>query len=102
MISLDNYGFIQKQSWSNSARTDKGVHAAAQVISLKASVTTPNEDLDVLRERINDNLPTEIRVLDVVKASNKFTAKTARDKVSEALIGCSWKREVNDRQNRSH
>ena len=81
MISLDNYGYIQKQSWSNSARTDKGVHAAAQVISLKASVTTPDEDLDLLRERINSFLPSDIRVLDVIKATNNFTAKTARDKV---------------------
>jgi tRNA pseudouridine(38-40) synthase len=31
IISSSNFGWPSKYSWSNSARTDKGVHAAAQV-----------------------------------------------------------------------
>jgi len=57
------------------------VHAAAQVISLKAAITTPDENLDKLRENINAKLPNDIRVLDIVKAVRNFSAKTSRDKV---------------------
>lgn len=32
-ISKDNFGNPRKVSWSRSGRTDKGVHAAAQVMS---------------------------------------------------------------------
>lgn len=31
-LSKDNFGNLRKVSWSRSGRTDKGVHAAAQVI----------------------------------------------------------------------
>lgn len=31
-ISKDNFGNLRKVSWSRAGRTDKGVHAAAQVM----------------------------------------------------------------------
>ena len=40
-----------------AARTDKGVHAAGQTVSVKAIV----EDPDVVR-KINEHLPEDIRV----------------------------------------
>lgn len=81
MLSLSNYGYPRKYGWSNSARTDKGVHAAAQVCSAKVLVPTPGEDLDELRVRVNERLPSDICLLDVKKVTKSFQAKTARDKV---------------------
>lgn len=79
MISAENYGFPKKYGWSNSARTDKGVHAAAQVVS--ARVAMPSTDLDKLRTGLNEELPGDVRVLDVKMVTKGFCAKTNRDKV---------------------
>ena len=77
-IAKSNYGFPNKYSWSNSARTDKGVHSCAQVCSGK--ILMIDEDYDVVREEVNRFLPEDIRVLDIVKTNRKFIAKTARDR----------------------
>lgn len=79
LISLANFGFPQKYSWSNAARTDRGVHAAAQVCSLKIAFP-PSDDTDGVRERINAELPGDIRVLDVRRTTRNFCARTQRDK----------------------
>lgn len=76
-LSKDNFGFPHKYSWSSSARTDKGVHACAQVVSCKLSV---GDDMDAAREEVNGFLPADIRVLDIVKTSKSFCAKTQRDR----------------------
>ena len=81
MLSPQNYGYPRKYGWSNSARTDKGVHAAAQVCSAKVLVPTAKEDLDALRVNVNEGLPADIRLLDIKKVTKSFQAKTARDKV---------------------
>ncbi len=55
-----------------AGRTDAGVHAAAQVVSLVA----PNEiPPDVLRMKINDLLPHDINVLKVERANDRFQAR---------------------------
>lgn len=79
MIKHSNFGLPNKYSWSNSARTDKGVHSCAQVCSVKAELNTDN--METVRERINEQLPLDIRILDVKRSSRTFCAKTARDKV---------------------
>jgi tRNA pseudouridine(38-40) synthase len=79
LITHSNFGFPQKQSWSSSARTDKGVHSAAQVCSVKILMVV--DDYDHIREMINHRLPPDIRILDIKKVSKGFCAKTARDKV---------------------
>jgi tRNA pseudouridine38-40 synthase len=95
IISAHNFGFPQKYAWSNSARTDKGVHAAAQVCSLKGEMichtttTTADADgdnnerqqLDNMRECINKHLPSDIRILDIERVTRMFCARTNRDKV---------------------
>ncbi|GMH91589.1 hypothetical protein TrST_g4260 [Triparma strigata] len=79
-IAPINYGFPKKYGWSNSARTDKGVHAAAQVCSARVAVPT-GDDLDALRVMVNKNLPDDICILDIKKVTKSFNAKTSRDKV---------------------
>jgi len=94
-ISKSNFGYPSKYSWSNSARTDKGVHSCAQVCSTKLTVpimenhnaVTPSQqkvtdaDWDAVRENINQHLPFDIRILDVVRVTKKFCAKSQRNKV---------------------
>jgi hypothetical protein len=89
IISPSNFGWPSKYSWSNSARTDKGVHAAAQVISMKGEMIfhTENDDtsvedqLNAMREKVNEYLPDDIRVLDIERVTRPFCGRTNRDKV---------------------
>lgn len=65
-----------KGNFQRCARTDKGVHAARQVVSLNMHVPEPGT-IDV----INSHLPPDIRVLwipNVTKGFNSYTAFTAR------------------------
>ena len=80
VISQRNFGHPGKYSWSNSARTDKGVHAAAQVCSLKGEMIT-GDDLDAMRMKVNEYMPEDIRVLDFERVTRMFCARTNRDKV---------------------
>ncbi|CAM9524052.1 unnamed protein product [Scytosiphon promiscuus] len=73
-ISKDNFGNPRKVSWSRSGRTDKGVHAAAQLISVK--LTYPNDGEQQLLEAINSYLPEDIRALDIKRAPKSFDSRT--------------------------
>jgi tRNA pseudouridine38-40 synthase len=55
-----------------SGRTDAGVHALAQVAHLDIATTLPPQ---TLLTRINDELPADINLLRVEKASHKFHAR---------------------------
>mmetsp|Transcript_16752 Transcript_16752/g.30447 ORF Transcript_16752/g.30447 Transcript_16752/m.30447 type:complete len:467 (-) Transcript_16752:230-1630(-) len=79
MLSQANFGHMHKHGWSNSARTDKGVHSCAQVCSVK--INCPTLDMEKLRSIINSHLPSDICILDAVKVTRNFCAKTQRDKV---------------------
>ena len=82
MISTANFGYPYKYSWSNSARTDKGVHACAQVCSLKVELLeTDLGDMEGVRTRLEEHLPEDIRVLDLLRTTRNFCAKTQRDRV---------------------
>ncbi|KAG0234067.1 tRNA pseudouridine synthase 1 [Actinomortierella wolfii] len=81
-VSEDNADDIKKVSMMRSARTDKGVHAAGNVVSLKMIV----EDKDIV-EKINKELPEQIRVFGYVRTINSFNAKVLCDSRSyEYLI----------------
>lgn len=80
LLTVQNFGFPSKYGWSTSGRTDKGVHACAQVISAKMELG-PEQTMDEVREILNDQLPEDIRVLDIVKVTRSFCAKTSRDRV---------------------
>jgi tRNA pseudouridine38-40 synthase len=55
-----------------SGRTDAGVHALAQVAHLDVSSNLPP---DALRQRLNDELPADINILDAVPVPHRFHAR---------------------------
>jgi tRNA pseudouridine38-40 synthase len=57
-----------------SGRTDAGVHALMQVAHLEIHATLAPE---IMRRRINDELPPDINVLSIVKAPHRFHARHA-------------------------
>ncbi|KAL2150540.1 hypothetical protein VTH82DRAFT_7103 [Thermothelomyces myriococcoides] len=73
-ISKANADDPRKSSLVRCARTDKGVHAAGNVISLKLIV----EDEDIV-DKINSHLPDQIRVWGIQRTSNGFSCYQACD-----------------------
>ncbi|EOO01390.1 putative trna pseudouridine synthase protein [Phaeoacremonium minimum UCRPA7] len=73
-ISKANANDPKKSSLVRCARTDKGVHAAGNVISLKLIIEDPD-----LVQKINDNLPAQIRVWDIQRTNNAFSCYQACD-----------------------
>ena len=67
-ISKANASDPRKSSFVRCARTDKGVHAAGNMISLKLII----EDPDVVK-KINDALPSQIRVWGIHRTNNAFS-----------------------------
>jgi tRNA pseudouridine38-40 synthase len=81
-ISKANADDPKKSSFVRCARTDKGVHAAGNVISLKLIV----EDEDVV-QKINENLAPQIRVWGFERTNNAFSAYQLVDsRIYEYLI----------------
>ncbi len=81
-ISKANADDPKKSSFVRCARTDKGVHAAGNVISLKLIV----EDEDIV-QKINDNLVPQIRVWGFERTNNSFSAYQLVDtRIYEYLI----------------
>lgn len=66
-ISKANADDPRKSSLARCARTDKGVHAAGNVISLKLII----EDEDII-DKINEALPEQIRVWGIQRTNNSF------------------------------
>ena len=66
-ISKANADDPRKSSLARCARTDKGVHAAGNVISLKLII----EEEDIV-EKINALLPEQIRVWGIQRTNNSF------------------------------
>ncbi|CAG8530265.1 8937_t:CDS:10 [Paraglomus brasilianum] len=80
-VSKDNSDDPKKVSLMRAARTDKGVHAAANVISLKMI------DIPDLVQKINENLPDQLRMWGFVRVIRSFHAKTLCDsRIYEYLI----------------
>lgn len=68
-ISRANSNDPKKSSLVRCARTDKGVHAAGNLISLKLII----EDSDIIK-KINEALPAQIRVWDIIRTTGSFSA----------------------------
>jgi tRNA pseudouridine38-40 synthase len=73
-ISKANADDPQKVSLVRCARTDKGVHAAGNVLSLKMIV----EDDDIV-DKINAALPPQIRIWGIQRTNNNFSCYEAVD-----------------------
>ncbi|KAJ1819219.1 tRNA pseudouridine synthase 1 [Coemansia sp. RSA 2599] len=81
-VSQENADDQSKVQFQRAARTDKGVHAAGQVVSLKMII----EDPDVLG-KINENLPEQIRAWGFVRVIRSFNSKTMCDsRIYEYLL----------------
>ena len=81
-ISKANADDPKKSSFVRCARTDKGVHAAGNVISLKLIV----EDEEIVK-KINDNLVPQIRIWGFERTNNSFSAYHLVDsRIYEYLI----------------
>lgn len=81
-ISKANAADPKKSSFVRCARTDKGVHASGNVISLKMII----EDPDVVK-KINENLSPQIRVWGIAPTSKSFSCYHMCDsRVYEFLI----------------
>jgi tRNA pseudouridine38-40 synthase len=55
-----------------AGRTDSGVHALRQVAHLEATTVLAPE---ILRRKLNDELPSDINILDIAKAPPRFHAR---------------------------
>ncbi|KAI0377153.1 pseudouridine synthase [Hypomontagnella monticulosa] len=73
-ISKVNADDPRKSSFVRCARTDKGVHAAGNMLSLKLII----EDPDVVK-KINENLPPQIRVWGIQRTNNAFSCYQSCD-----------------------
>uniref|UniRef100_UPI0037E8ABE4 pseudouridylate synthase 1 homolog isoform X1 n=2 Tax=Semicossyphus pulcher TaxID=241346 RepID=UPI0037E8ABE4 len=70
----ENHGEeMKKMSFQRCARTDKGVSAAGQVVSLKLRL------IDDIIEKINEHLPKQIRVLGLQRVTQGFNSKNNCD-----------------------
>lgn len=73
-IAKRNADDPKKSSFVRCARTDKGVHAAGNVISLKLTIEEP----DII-QKINEKLPEQIRVWGFTRTNNSFNCYQACD-----------------------
>jgi tRNA pseudouridine38-40 synthase len=90
LISEDNAEDPKKVGWMRACRTDKGVHAAGQVVSLKILLKDSQaadggavcEEKDLMRrltEEINQHLPDQIRLFGIKRTVGSFHAKERTD-----------------------
>ncbi|WWC62989.1 tRNA pseudouridine(38-40) synthase [Kwoniella dejecticola CBS 10117] len=87
-ISADNANDHRKSDVARAARTDAGVHAAGNCISLKMIVKPPlPEGFKTLAEYVNSILPDQIRMWGFVRTVKSFNARTAADsRIYEYLL----------------
>lgn len=76
-VSQDNADDPVKVALARAARTDAGVHAAGNLVSLKMIITVPG--IKDLVARINEELPPEIRLWGYVRTQNSFNARLVCD-----------------------
>ncbi|KAI0640792.1 tRNA pseudouridine synthase [Trametes meyenii] len=76
-VSQDNSDNPTKVKLGRAARTDAGVHAAGNVVSMKLITTVPG--VPDLVARVNEELPPEIRLWSIIRVQNSFNARTTCD-----------------------
>ena len=73
-ITEEDYERISNLHFQRAARTDKGVSAAVQVLSLRLPVNFPN-DVD----QVNEHLPDEIQLIGAIRTTKFFDSKNFCD-----------------------
>ena len=73
-ISECNYGSIQKINWMRASRTDKGVSAVMNVVSVKLH-KYPNLNENDMKNKINNLLPKDIKIFRFIEVSDRFDSK---------------------------
>ncbi|KAG6812780.1 hypothetical protein H0H92_000550 [Tricholoma furcatifolium] len=76
-VSQDNADDPVKIGLARAARTDAGVHAAGNVVSLKMITSIP--DVPDVVARVNEELPPEIRLWGFTRVQNSFNARLICD-----------------------
>ncbi|KAJ6456094.1 pseudouridine synthase [Mycena sanguinolenta] len=76
-VSQDNADDPVKVNIHRAARTDAGVHAAGNVVSLKMITDVPG--VPDITARINEELPPEIRLWGHIRVQNSFNPRTLCD-----------------------
>lgn len=71
-ISVRNAECFTHNKFKLTSRTDKGVHAQCNVISLKMQLQYPH-----LVDRINEKLPADVRIWNIQLVNKNFNAKDA-------------------------
>ena len=66
----------KKVAWMRACRTDKGVHAAGQVVSLKMEMAMAKEEI---KAKLNELLPKDIRIFGVLETAGSFHSKERCD-----------------------
>jgi tRNA pseudouridine38-40 synthase len=72
-IMPSNYGDLKKIAWTRSARTDKGVSAAACCVGMRLVMV--RDDAAEMVKRINLHMPPEIKVHSITPVTGGFDAK---------------------------
>ncbi|GAA5966399.1 hypothetical protein JCM8115_002860 [Rhodotorula mucilaginosa] len=79
-ISEDNSTNPQKVSLARAARTDAGVHAAVNVLTLKLILNPPSKaDETSIEDHINSFLPSGIRVWSILRVQGSFDPRRVCD-----------------------
>ena len=76
LVSPTNSVDPKKVAWMRACRTDKGVHAAGQVVSLKMEITG---SMEAMQSKLNEALPEDIRVFSILEAAGSFHSKERCD-----------------------
>ena len=73
-ISECNFGKLTKISWMRASRTDKGVSAIMNVVSVKLHKYPDINELD-MKDKLNLILPKDIRIFRIIEVSDHFDSK---------------------------
>lgn len=68
-VSQENSDDIRKVGWFRASRTDKGVHALMNIVTLKVTFQ------DDMIKKLNETLPKDIMVHDILRVTNSFNPK---------------------------
>lgn len=66
---------LQRIGWSRAARTDKGVHAAMNVVTAKLMIGDGQENERIFVERANKHLPEAVRIIRVDVVTKSYNAQ---------------------------